>query len=340
MLTRRQIFLHPIVHKSRQNVFSGDSAPQFSCEGNNLCLELTMERIIILALVAMIMNLPFIHTKCECDPDVPSRMIPRPSAQPNRSISSLPTGQCEAGQYLGERNACLPCPAGTFLTKRMASGQAAIVCLQCYVPRDAEIIVENCTSTKDTTVQCQSKYYRSDHSPSCPCSAGRCEPCDVCGLGINLYRDHEVVSCSQFQNAKCCEEENSDTNCSPKTTRLPIKTSQFLSFKLTNSTVVNFIPSDILQIQATTDQYGEPSKPPMLLHCTDVITQGEPSKLSMLLHCTDVITQGEPSKPPMLLHCTDVITQGEPSKPPMLLHCTDVILHRVSLANYHVTPLP
>uniref|UniRef100_A0A2C9LCD1 TNFR-Cys domain-containing protein n=1 Tax=Biomphalaria glabrata TaxID=6526 RepID=A0A2C9LCD1_BIOGL len=151
---------------------------------------------------------------CDCDPDISFNAVSHVQFK-----DSSRAGRCEAGQRLDESGRCILCPNGTFLTTSMAKIGRNQECLICHEPNiTREEVIQACTPTEDTKVKCSAGHYKPNWSSSCPCSGSQCTVCDRCGLGINLYRDYEVVQCSQFHNAKCCEEEDRDVNCEPRTT--------------------------------------------------------------------------------------------------------------------------
>ncbi|KAK0066204.1 hypothetical protein Bpfe_004325 [Biomphalaria pfeifferi] len=172
---------------------------------------------------------------CDCDPDITFNAVSHVQFK-----DSSRAGRCEAGQRLDESGRCILCPKGTFLTTSMAKIGWNQECLICHEPNiTREEVIQACTSTEDTKVKCSAGHYKPNWSSSCPCSGSQCTVCDQCGLGINLYRDYEVVQCSPFHNAKCCEEEDRDVNCEPRTTP---SAAAFTALN-TNSTPLVVIPS-------------------------------------------------------------------------------------------------
>ncbi|CAL1540210.1 unnamed protein product [Lymnaea stagnalis] len=134
-----------------------------------------------------------------CDVDVPSRQL--------QTSADTSEKTCNAGYYAGENKNCQVCPNGTFLTSKMARERKNRSCQTCYVPQKEEEIVHECNATRDTEITCKQGYYRSDYVKDCTC-LGRCEQCQLCSVGTQLYNDHEARPCSHEHNTLCCETED------------------------------------------------------------------------------------------------------------------------------------
>ncbi|KAH9512635.1 hypothetical protein Btru_038999 [Bulinus truncatus] len=133
-----------------------------------------------------------------CDPDVPSRLLDY------KSISMLPnsTSACSAGQYLDlDQRQCRPCPLGSFMTKAM-SERGFAACILCARSSELEVISEPCSATRDTTLLCVKDFFR-QRDVHLPC-ASRCTRCEMCGIGVYLYRDYESQPCGGYNDTICC----------------------------------------------------------------------------------------------------------------------------------------
>ncbi|CAL1533223.1 unnamed protein product, partial [Lymnaea stagnalis] len=137
-----------------------------------------------------------------CDPNIPSRSMPMPSSLGRvRSSSDIQPNVCGEGEYL-DWFECRPCSEGTFMTAKMAQDRDYLTCETCYEPQMYEIIVESCTKTRDAKIKCEDGYYRRN-VPGKPCQS-ECRRCDVCGLGINMFKNYEARACNGDQNTLCC----------------------------------------------------------------------------------------------------------------------------------------
>lgn len=68
----------------------------------------------------------------ECDPDVPSRPLPKPRVL-YAALSSGDIKNCPAGEFWhGTMNKCEPCQSGYFMTELMARDVTRTQCEQCY----------------------------------------------------------------------------------------------------------------------------------------------------------------------------------------------------------------
>ncbi|CAL1533225.1 unnamed protein product [Lymnaea stagnalis] len=138
-----------------------------------------------------------------CDEDIPSRQSPRPDFLPMALTSNAQPPGCGAGEYL-DWFSCEPCEYGTFMTRKMAREGNYIRCSDCYRPDEDkfEILEEPCTKTRDAKIMCEDGYYRRS-VPGKPCQS-ECARCDVCGLGIFMFSNHEGRQCHGDLNTVCC----------------------------------------------------------------------------------------------------------------------------------------
>ncbi|CAL1533227.1 unnamed protein product [Lymnaea stagnalis] len=168
-----------------------------------------------------------------CDPDIPSRSLPKNYMAAFKTDKRPET--CSRGQYLNGSE-CKPCGHGTFMTSQMAQENTHAHCLPCNEPGMYEITTEPCTTTRDAKIMCEDGYYRVK-VPGKPCQS-ECRRCDVCGLGINMFKNYEGRECSGDQNTICCHEEHMvvvDGDCKnrpttpPPTSTTPTSTSTTIS---------------------------------------------------------------------------------------------------------------
>ncbi|CAL1537248.1 unnamed protein product [Lymnaea stagnalis] len=141
-----------------------------------------------------------------CDKNIPSRAMPAVQLFGRAyAVSDIQPTVCGEGEYL-DWFTCKPCEDGTFMTQKMAETKKYAFCQKCYQPGMFEIVTEPCTKTRDAKIMCEDGYYRCE-VPGKPCQT-ECRRCDVCGLGINMFKNYEVRECSGDQNTICCHREN------------------------------------------------------------------------------------------------------------------------------------
>ncbi|CAL1537245.1 unnamed protein product [Lymnaea stagnalis] len=142
----------------------------------------------------------FLRSQGDCDPNIPSRIVPL-SLNFVADVDGIKSNVCGEGEYL-DWFECKPCEDGTFMTPKMAQEGKLSHCQKCYETRMYEIVVEPCTKTRDATIMCEDGYYRND-VPGTICQS-ECRPCDVCGLGRNMFKNFEIRECIGYQNTICC----------------------------------------------------------------------------------------------------------------------------------------
>ncbi|CAL1537246.1 unnamed protein product [Lymnaea stagnalis] len=135
----------------------------------------------------------------DCDPNIPSRPVPVPPSFVV-DVDGIQSIICCEGEYL-DWFECKPCEDGTFMTPKMAQEGIHLYCEKCYETKMYEIVTVPCTKTRDSTIMCEDGYYRSDVQGK-PCQS-ECRRCDVCGLGINMFKNHEVIPCGGYDNTVC-----------------------------------------------------------------------------------------------------------------------------------------
>ncbi|CAL1533226.1 unnamed protein product [Lymnaea stagnalis] len=194
-----------------------------------------------------------------CDKDIPSRPAPRSSKFGiSKVVVHLMPKVCTEGEF-HDWFECRSCADGTFMTRTMAEAREHVSCQECYQPREDqfEIVVEPCTKTRDSYIMCEDGYYRSV-VPGKPCQS-QCSRCDVCGLGINMFKNHAGRECSGYQNTVCCPHENmgvENNSCIVKTTATKMATTATTTMTTLETTDTELLPDlPLLDTPSTAPQF-------------------------------------------------------------------------------------
>ncbi|XP_059169805.1 uncharacterized protein LOC131951414 [Physella acuta] len=142
----------------------------------------------------------------DCDPDVPSRPLPKP-----RILYAVSSGDkifCPAGQFWhGTTGVCEPCKPGHFMTEAMAREGKHSHCEQCYAIDPVNEYLKNpCNATRDSEVYCKGRMYRKKrYDGKCYFD---CVPCSLCGVSVNLYLNFEKQTCDGYRDTICCKQDS------------------------------------------------------------------------------------------------------------------------------------